>query len=327
MRHGNRPELALVLGAGGTVGLAYHAGVLKALEDIGGVEVTNADLIIGTSAGSVAGACLRTGWTVDDMWQFALGTHPRLTELDPEERDARRRAMFTPTWSNPVDMVRRSLGSAFVATRSVLHLPAPPVPRHLGKAFPGGLCEMDPTGELEEMVGGDWPADDLWLCAYDLQTTSRVVVGKDGGPDLSLPKAVAASCSIPGFFRPVKAGRHVLVDGGVHSTTNLDLAADAGAKLIIGVAPMAYDPGAAPSPVKQLTRRMAARALSSEARKARAAGSQVLLLRPCSDELTVHGRNLMNPDAGESVARAAYECAARTLETERFQRTLQRQAA
>src|SRR3954452_22290698 len=74
-------RVGLVLGGGGMVGLAYHAGVLRALEELGGFRPADADLIVGTSAGSVAGAYLRSGWSTEDFWQLALGTHPELEGL------------------------------------------------------------------------------------------------------------------------------------------------------------------------------------------------------------------------------------------------------
>jgi predicted acylesterase/phospholipase RssA len=75
-------DLGLVLGAGGTVGLAYHAGVLRALEHAG-VVPDDADLIVGTSAGSVAGAYMRSGWSTEELWQIALGSPPRSSTSAP----------------------------------------------------------------------------------------------------------------------------------------------------------------------------------------------------------------------------------------------------
>src|SRR2546430_1216023 len=74
-------KIGLVLGAGGTVGMAYHAGVLRALREVGGFAAEDADLVVGTSAGSVVGAYLRSGWTTEDFWHLALGTHAELEAL------------------------------------------------------------------------------------------------------------------------------------------------------------------------------------------------------------------------------------------------------
>ena len=307
-------SFALVLGAGGTVGMAYHAGTLKALNEVCGFDAADADLIVGTSAGSVVAAYLRTGWSVEDLWDLAMGTHPSVADLTPEEREAEQRAHLAPTWTNPYDFVRRSVGSAAVMAQAMLpFVPRPPAV--LGRQFPGGLYSMEAVrGRFEEEVGLEWPARPTYLCASDLRSGRRVVFGTPGSLEADLPTAVMASCAIPGFFRPVRHGEHVLVDGGVSSTTHLDLAAITGHRRIIAVAPMAFDPTAAPANLAQLTRRRPARALAREARMARRLGAELMLVRPCAEELKVHGRNLMAPDVAAAVARSAYECAARQLE-------------
>ena len=73
-------SIGIVYGAGGTVGMAYHAGVTRALEQVGGIRPAEADLLVGTSAGSVIASYLRSGWTGEDFWAFAMGTHPTLAE-------------------------------------------------------------------------------------------------------------------------------------------------------------------------------------------------------------------------------------------------------
>jgi predicted acylesterase/phospholipase RssA len=120
----------------------------------------------------------------------------------------------------------------------------------------------------------------------------------------------------------VRVGDHVLVDGGAHSTTNLDLAVRAGCDLIIGVAPLAYDPAGPPGPLVQLARRVPTRALAQEAGVARRRGAQVLLLRPSAKEVRSHGVNLMRGAGLERTARDAYESTARSLGTDRFRRAL-----
>jgi NTE family protein len=315
--------VGLVLGAGGTVGLAYHCGVLRALEQVGGVKVADADLIVGTSAGSVTGAYLRAGWTTDDMWQFALGTHPTLAALAAEELEDRRRAIFHPAWASPRELARRGLGSAYVVARSVVRAPQLRVPALLRQHFPAGLFAMaEGERRFADELPDAWPERPLWLCAVDISSGRRVVLGRPGSPPVGLRRAVTASCAIPGVYKPVRVGAMTLVDGGAHSTTNLDLASRAGSRLIIGVAPMAFDPAAPPDRLRQLTRRGPARALASEARAARRRGADVLLVRPTAAELAIHGTNLMRADGGERIARAAYEVTARLLTTDRFQSAL-----
>jgi NTE family protein len=307
-------KVGLVLGAGGTVGMAYHAGVLRALEVEGGFVPNRADLIVGTSAGSVLGAYLRTGWTTEDFWAIASDIGGR-GDTEPTE-------LFSPRFRSPVDLVRRGLGSAFVLGRSVTPWPIK-VPEALRRVFPGGMFSMtDGRRRFAAELPTEWPDAPLWLCTVDIVRGRRVVLGRAGAPAVDLPKAVLASCAIPGVYEPVRVGRMTLVDGGARSTTNLDLAAKAECDLIIGVAPMAFDTGVPPGPLGQLVRRIPARQLSGEVAAARRKGAEVLLFRPSASELRVHGVNMMRPSGLLDVAQAAYDATAEALETERFRSVL-----
>lgn len=325
-------KVGLVLGAGGTVGLAYHAGVLRALEVEAGIRPSDADLIIGTSAGSVAAAYLRSGWSTVDFYDFVRGTHPADDGLSVEELDARSREVLDRTFDDPLTLVRRAVGSAYVAGRAFVRLPGPVLraPAILQRAFPGGLfANTEGRRRYADDLPAEWPDADLWLCTYDVDRGRRVVLGRPSRrtgrirPTPSLQEAVLASCAIPGLYPPVRVGPMTLVDGGVWSTTNLDLAAKAGCDLIIGSAPMAFDTsGPLPNPFAQLFRRVPARMLSSEMGVARSLGAEVLLLRPSARELRVHGANLMRRDGWDLVAKAAYESTSRTVATDRFRRVL-----
>ncbi|HEX6475910.1 MAG TPA: patatin-like phospholipase family protein [Acidimicrobiales bacterium] len=313
-------KLGLVLGAGGVVGLAYHSGVLHALEEEGGIRLASADLIVGTSAGAAIAAYLRSGWSTADFWNEALAGRG-------EDRDGWG-DILAPNFDTPLELVQRGVGSAYVLGRSMLRIPVPPVPAVLRRVFPGGLFAMAEGRErLEAELPAAWPSKPLWLCAVDIGSGRRVVLGRDDDPHVDLPRAVQASCAIPGVFPPVRVGDHVLVDGGAHSTTNLDLAASAGCDLIIGVAPLAYDPAGSPGPVMQLARRVPARALAQEAGAARRKGAEVLLLRPTAAEVRAHGINLMRGAGLDRTARDAYEATARSLATDRFRRALAALAA
>jgi NTE family protein len=250
--------------------MAYHAGVLRALEVEAGFVPDSADLVIGTSAGSVVGSYLRTGWSTEDFWLLSQGTHPRLAAIG--EGDDRR--VMTPAFRNAVDLFRRGLGSAYVMSQSVMRLPLGALPAPLRRTFPGGLYSMrDGRRRFSEELGDEWPEKPLWLCAVNIISGRRIVLGRRGAPPCTLGDAVAASCAIPGVYKPVQVGRMTLVDGGAHSTTNLDLAAKDGCDLIIAVAPMAWDTspsGGVLDPVQLLVRRFPARRLSTEVARARA---------------------------------------------------------
>jgi NTE family protein len=305
-------KLGLVLGAGGLVGMAYHAGALRALEQVGGVVPGDADLVIGTSAGSVVGAYLRSGWSTEDFWRLALSEGEGVGVEEP----------FSLSTRSPLELFRRGLGSAYVLSRSLVRLPTPPVPQVVQRIFPGGFFSMEQGRKrLRDELPEEWPAKPLWLVAVDITSGRRVVLGRHRTPP-PLPDAVMASCAIPGFFSPVRIGPLTLVDGGAHSTTNLDLAVSDGCDLIIGVAPMAFDTARLPDPLSQVFRRRPARSLAGEAALARRKGVEVLLIRPTAAEVRLHGVRFMRTDGLDRVAHAAYESTARQLETERFRRAL-----
>ncbi|HUR77251.1 MAG TPA: patatin-like phospholipase family protein [Acidimicrobiales bacterium] len=309
-------KTALVLGGGGTVGLAYHAGVLRALEVEGGFAPDDAEVIIGTSAGSVIAAYLRSGMTTRDMWLLALGQHPDYDAFggSPE----RRPDLFVPTWKNPLDISRHLIGSAYVMARAVSPFPLQP-PRLLKALFPGGLFTLEEgRRRFAEELPGEWPEKALWLTTVDIVTGRRVVLGRAGAPPVDLPRAVLASAAIPGLYQPVQVGRRSLIDGGAHSTSNLDLGVQAGVERIIGVVPLAFDTGTPPGRLGQLVRRIPARQLSAEMELARRRGIEVLLFRPSASEVRNHGFNMMRPNGLEQIAELAYEATVKTLTTERF---------
>jgi NTE family protein len=317
-------RFGLVLGAGGVVGMSYHAGVLHALAQESDLDPGSADLIVGTSAGSVMGGLLRSGWTAADCWAFAHEEHPVVSELDDQERRRRERAMFSARRETPAAVARRLVGSSYVLARSAMRGPAPRVPGFLAKRFPAGLFRNAETRDrLAEVLPEAWPDRDLWTVAVDIGTGRRVVFGRSGSPEVSLRTGVLSSCAIPGIYPPVRVGRRLLVDGGAHSSTHLDLASSARCDLIIGVAPMAFDPVDAPGRARRLAREVPTRALAREARRGRADGATVLLVRPTAGEVRLHGRDMMRPSDTGVIARAAYETTARLLDTPRFRRVLE----
>ncbi len=291
--------------------MAYHAGVLRALEEVGGFQPNDADLVIGTSAGSMVGAALRSGLTTEDLWLASLGEHDELV-LDQSENP------WAALWESPADVVRRALGSAYVLQRSMMRFPVPHLPAPLRRWFPGGFYSIaDAEDTLSQFMPTAWPPAPLWLVTVDVRTGRRVVLGRRTPPRTDLHTAVKASCAIPGFFQPMRVGRRTLVDGGIHSTTNLDLATKIDPSVIVGVVPMAFDPISPPRGIDRAVRGFAQSRVAREVAQARSAGARGLLLRPSAEDLGAMGGNMMRSGDNEIVTRVAYDSAARQLSTDR----------
>ncbi len=307
-------RFSLVLGAGGLVGMAYHAGILAALADAG-VDPARAELVVGTSAGSAIGAEVRSGRSIEEIRLRAI-SEPTGTGDAPTD-------LFDRSWDGPVEFGQRLVGSAYVVGRSLVRIPGPKVPLSLRRVFPAGMMAADLDADsIEDLVPTEWPADPLWLCAVNIRTGRRVVLGRPGGLEADMRQAVLASCAIPALYQPVRVDGATLVDGGMHSSTNLDLAVEFGSRLIICVAPMAYDRRELPGLATRLIRRPAAQAIEREVLLARAKGAAVMMFRPTVAELALHGVNPMRTVGNEVVADAARRAGRRRLSSERFQRLL-----
>lgn len=299
--------------------MAYHAGVLRALEDVGGFRPDDADLVVGTSAGSMVGAMVRSGLSTEDLYQASLGEHPQIGRHE-------QRSPWAAAWDGPFDAMRRIVGSMYVLQRSALRWPVPPLPAALRRAFPGGFFTIDDAEDtMSEAVPTSWPDRPLWLVTLDVRTGRRVVLGSRDPVRTDLHTAVKASCAIPAFFQPQRVNGRTLVDGGVHSTSNLDLATGVGADVVIGIVPMAFDTAPRPALVHQLGRLHAHRRLARELAEVRGTGAAVLLLRPTESDLEAFGGlNMMRRQGNERVTRVAYESAARQLSTPHARSVLDR---
>ncbi len=297
--------------------MAYHAGVLRALEEVGGYRPDAADLVVGTSAGSMVGAIVRSGLSTEDLWLAAMGEHEEF------EFETSGESPWAAAWESPTDVIRRLIGSLYVLQRSAMRVPVPPLPAALRRFFPGGFFTIaDAEETLSRFMGTEWPDKPLWLVTVDVRTGRRVVLGRRNPVRTDLQTAVKASCAIPAFFQPIRVGRRTLVDGGIHSTTNLDLTTKIRPEVIIGVVPMAFDPAHPPAGLGLAIRGFAQRRLVREVAQARGDGARVLLIRPTGDDLEAMGGNMMRREGNDVVCRIAYESAAKQLDTERAREIL-----
>lgn len=312
---GQLRDAGLVLGAGGVTGEAFHRGVLRALHDVG-VDPRQAPLIVGTSAGSLIGASLRR--PADGPTAAADDEIPGL-EDDPgaTASDHARGSL--------VDIAR------MVAQDHLAHW-APPVgllasiARH-PERFRGGVLLsgwLPPVGRSTEFLSkpigqrfaAGWP-DGLRIVAVERSSGRRVVFGTPGAPETDVGAAVAASCAIPGYFKPVRIGRCYYVDGGAYSPTNADVVKRSGLPMVLVSSPMSVDLGG-PRPRLDLGLRLVwHRYLMAETWRLRRAGMAVLSFEPGREVLEVMGANLLDGRRIEEVEELSYRAALDKLDHDR----------
>ena len=261
---------ALVLGGGGITGIAWELGILKGLADAG-VDVTGADTVTGTSAGSVVGAQVTGTRSLDEVYA---------TQLAP-----------------PDHVIGAKVG------RATMFRLVPPmlVPgsderklRRIGRMSmrahpPGGTERLE---VIRSRLGDvPWPDRDLRITAVEAETGAFVVFDRDSGVELVL--AVAASCAVPLVWPAVAInGRHY-VDGGMRSTANVDLARGADAVVVLAPIPQAFS-----------------KSTSIKAQLQRTGATRWVVITPDAQATADIGRNLLDPTQRAAAARTGLRQAA-----------------
>ncbi len=305
-------RVGLVLGAGGVIGHAFHAGVLGAIADETGWDARDADIVSGTSAGSVVAALLRAGFSARDVSAEVRG----LPLSDEAARMVEARARERP--DIPTRSPRRrgvSLPARPFLARAAL-TPWTVRPGALAAAvIPHGTVptELVAAG-LRPFFEDGWPTAPLWINAVRLRDGRRVTFGRDDAPAADVATAVAASCAIPGFFEPVTIDGARYVDGGAHSPTNADVfVREPGLDLVIVSSPMSIAGRSVRIAADEAVRRIARLALGREVARLRRAGIRVLAFQPTAEEVRGMGLNAMDPARRTGVAERAYASAIRRI--------------
>ena len=244
-RRPKRSRTALVLGGGGFTGGVYEIGALRALDLLAvNRTVNDFDVFVGTSAGSFVSSLAANGVTPEEMMRV-------VNEQPPSPfRDVDRGQLMRPNYSEFLQtaalMPLRMLGVARNVVTHFRELSLVDVAVEIAQGLPSGAYSTRGVEHyLNDVLGDDGRVNDfrmlqreLYLTATDLDTCERIVLGEDGWDDVPIAKAVSASTALPMVYKPVEIkGRH-LVDGGLRSTTNVDLAVEAGAKFVIVVNPL-----------------------------------------------------------------------------------------
>jgi NTE family protein len=284
-------RVALVLGAGGTLGWAYHLGVLDAVAEVLGHRPSQAARLIGTSAGAAIAASVLHGATRDEILSV-IATPPDGAEL--AEMWASLAALRRPSrWLQltSLRMLRnRDLG---VAALSGLLPPG---------VFPTTSLRRFPVGRAE----GPWPTN-LWVPAVRAEDGRRVVFGRDD-TSAALLDSIEATAAVPLLFQPKVIGSTRYLDGALRSATNADLLLEDGPyDLVIISSPMS-GPGGSP------LRRRARTQVRREAAALRSTGAQVLILEPSAHIGTfARGFPRRRPHRGPAIVAKARDEAITTL--------------
>jgi NTE family protein len=300
-------RVGLVLGAGGTVGQAYHAGVLAAIERDLGWDPRTADLVVGTSAGSITGTLLRLGVKAEDLAAYAVEA-PFSQEGHQLSQWLHRQRQndVTPPPFDMSDLLRLwRLPSPALLAR-IIRRPWAFRPSIAAMTMlPAGRVELvEHTSVLDEVLPDHW-LEDLWICASRRSDGGRVVFGRKRAPEASISDAVAASCAIPGYFAPVTIDGVEYFDGGVHSPTNADVLRREDLDLVVVLSPMSTA-GSILSSTDGPMRYSAHRRLIREVNRLKNAGAEVVWFEPGPDTLPVMGVNMMADDRSSRVVQASF---------------------
>ncbi len=267
---------ALVLGGGGITGIAWMLGLLSGFAERG-LDLRGADTVIGTSAGSVVGAQIATGVDVEERYtaQLAPATGEVAASLG---RGTLLRLGLAALGTRDPQRARARIGRIALRARTA------------------------PEAERLAVIGSrlpvqTWPDRSLRITAVDTRDGAFRVLDRDSG--VPLVTAVAASCAVPGVYPPVTAAGTRLVDGGVRSPVNADLAA--GAERVVVLAPLVRGIG----PLIGLAPQVA---------QLRAAGARVAVVSPDPAATAAIGRNVLDPARRAGAARAGRAQAAAALD-------------
>jgi NTE family protein len=236
---------ALVLGGGGFTGGVYQIGALRALDLLSvNKSVNQFDVYVGTSAGALIASLAANGVTPEQMMRVVNNQTP--TPFHDINLDMLLRPNYREFLLRGIKLPLQLAGLARVLGRNLRAFSPVDLAMALAEALPSGLytgagveryvstvlSDPDRTNDFRLLQ------NELYLAATDLDTCERIVLGAEGWDDVPISRAVAASAALPMVYKPVEVKGRELVDGGIVSTTNIDIAVEAGAEFIVVVNPL-----------------------------------------------------------------------------------------
>ncbi len=262
---------ALVLGGGGVAGVAWTTGLLAGLADAGH-DVSGADVIVGTSAGSTVAAQLGSGLGLEELYARQVEPALQAAEIMVE--------VDLASFSQRIAEVLQNATTALEIRRAVgrFALDAATVP------------ELERRAAVESRLPSyEWPERALKIVAVDAGSGEPRVFDNTSG--VGLVDAVTASCAVPGVWPPVTIDGRRYVDGGVRSNENADYAA--GASQVLVIAPMG---------TAQLL--PSEKPLTQAVEELRAGGAKVAVVEPDEASRAAIGVNPLDPSTRRPAAEA-----------------------
>ena len=278
---------ALVLGGGGPVGIAWESGLIAGLAQ-GGVDLGQADFIMGTSAGSFVGARLAFGEAAATL------ADPILAEPPPAPRPE---GQAKPTGGAPpadLSVLVKMMAEAQAGVRDPQEVRAEIGAFALAAQAPDEATFIQSFGRSFSGLPDDaWPARGYACSAVDALTGEFKMWTRESG--VGVTRAVASSCAVPGIYPPVTIDGRRYIDGGMRSTINADQAVGHDLVVVVQVRGGATAGDAAEA--------MAAR-VEAELDVLRKDGAKVVLIGPDAGSQAAMGLNLMDFRKRGDAARA-----------------------
>lgn len=246
---------ALVLGGGGITGIAWELGILAGLAEAG-IDLTDADVVVGTSAGSVVGAQVSNGLPLADLYA---------AQLEPPDAELGGRLSRIAALKLVPPYVLPGTGQEKLAR----------VGRVARAAHQPGSVDRESVIRSRLPVH-EWPDRELRITAVDATSGDFTVFTRDSGVDLV--SAVAASCAVPTVWPPVEIGARTYMDGGMRSTANVDEARGADRVVVLAPLPRSFS-----------------KRTSIRAQLEGIAPREWSVVTPDADALAAFGRNLLDP--------------------------------
>ena len=269
-------QRALIFGAGGHAASAWEIGIVTGFSDLG-IDVRNADLFVGTSAGARVAAQITSGLPLEELFMRQTDLNQQPSEAPPgfDAKEWRQQLELAKTGDDDHQEVLRRIGDFALTTAS-------------------GSGSARRKFVASQLPATTWPEKKLLIATVEAESGERCVFDRNSGIDLV--DAVTASGALAGVWPPVSFHGHHYIDGGFYSTENADLASDCDRVVILalraGVPPLALV------------------SLDTAIQVLRARNVRVEVVHPdkaTEETFASVGRNLLDPAVAGPAARAGRE--------------------